>query len=191
MDRLYHGSIISGIKQIETRSLLHGSDRKVVYLTDNIPYALFYIWDKEHNHNSGKHVTAWVRDGTAFYEEQFPDQMKTFYKGVSGYLYVVPRNSEIISAENREGMYYSLNNVMTEGEYYIADVYDELIKYELSGELKVRRYNEQSEERKNELTDLTAEAIVRENCFNNKENSEFYKRYFAKAWERAVQKQSR
>ncbi len=95
MDYLYHGSIISGIKYIKPNSRLHGSDKEVVYLTDNIPYALFYIWDKEHNHYSGKHVTAWIKDGTAYYEEQFPNQLKTFYKGVSGYLYVSAFTSDI------------------------------------------------------------------------------------------------
>ncbi len=85
-------------------------------------------------------------------------------------------------------MYYSMNNVPTECEDYIPDVYDELIKYELTGELKIRRYNEQSEKRQNDLTDLIAAAIVKGDYFNDIEKSEFYKRYFIKAWERASQK---
>lgn len=188
MDYLYHGSVVSGIKEIKPLSVLHGSDKRVVYLTDNIPYALFYIWDKERNHCEGKHVTAWIKDGTSFYEEQFPDQMKIFYGGVSGYLYACPFTPDIMAVENREHMYYSTENTETERVDCIPDVYGELIKYEALGELKVRRYNEQSEQRQNELTDLIAAAIIKENAFNDKAKSEFYKRFFDKAWEKAVRK---
>lgn len=188
MNKLYHGSITPNIKQINPISGLHNSDKKVVYLTDNIPYALFYIWDKEHNHYEGKHVTAWIKDGTANYEEQFPDQLKAFYKGVSGYLYIVPFTSDIKAMDNRECLYYSTENVTVESCEYISDVYNELLKYEAKGQLKIRRYNEQSEQRQNELIDLIATAIIKENSFNDKAKSEFYKRYFVKACEKATQK---
>lgn len=184
----YHGSITSGIKELTPFSTLHGTDRKVVYLTGNIPYALFYIWDKEHNHYEGKHVTAWIKDGKAYYEEQFPDQLKAFYKEVSGYLYLVAPTPDINITENGEGLCYSSTGVPTEREEYIPDVYDELLKYEAAGKLKIRRYNEQSKERQNELIDLIASAIIKENCFNDKAKAEFYQRYFVKAWERAVEK---
>ncbi len=186
MDCLYHGSIVSGIDRIKPYSLLHGSKEKALYLTDNIPYALFYIWDGEHNHYSGKHVTAWVKNNTAYYEEQFPDQMKCFYKGVSGYLYVVSHTSDICAMENRESLYYSLESAAVWRQEYIPDVYDELVKYELSGELKVLRFNEQPEKRQNELIDLIAASIVNEDCFNDNVKSEFYKRYFKEAWKRAA-----
>lgn len=185
MNDLYHGSIIPNIKQLSPCSLLHGTDKKVVYLTDNIPYALFYIWDKEHNHSDGKHVTAWIKDGTVNYEEQFPDQMKVFYEGVSGYMYTVSYTPDIEAMDNRECLYFAPHNVTAQKCEYISDVYKELLKYETAGKLKVRRYNEQSEQRQNELTEMIAAAITKDNCFNDKAKSEFYKRYFVKAWEKA------
>ena len=97
MKYFYHGSICAGIEQLDARSRLHNTGEKVVYLTDNIPYALFYIWDEQRNEYSGKYVTGWMRDGVAWYEEQFPEQLKTFYKGVSGYLYCIADNSNIFS----------------------------------------------------------------------------------------------
>lgn len=188
MNKLYHGSITPNILQISPISQLHNSDIKVVYLTDNIPYALFYIWDKEHNHYDGKHVTAWIKDGTANYEEQFPDQLETFYKGVSGYLYTCSFTSKIKAVENRECLYYSGENVTAESCEYIPDVYNELLKYEAVGQLKIRRYSEQSEQRQNYLIDLIATAIIKEYSLNDKAKSEFFKRYFVKAWEKAAQK---
>lgn len=66
---LYHGSEYVGIKELEPRSKLHNTDKKVLFLTDNIPYALYYIWDEEHNGYNGKHVTGWINNGIAYYEE--------------------------------------------------------------------------------------------------------------------------
>ena len=59
MKYFYHGSNIPGITQLEARSILHNTEEKVVYLTDCLPYALFYIWDTEHNGYSGKQKMAW------------------------------------------------------------------------------------------------------------------------------------
>lgn len=44
---------------LEPFSTLYGTDKKVVYLTGSIPYALVYIWDGNHNNlRKEKHVTA-------------------------------------------------------------------------------------------------------------------------------------
>ncbi|WP_291573085.1 hypothetical protein [Clostridium sp. UBA4548] len=184
---LYHGSDYSGITELEARSKLYNTDKKVVYLTDNIPYALYYIWDEKHNGYSGKHVTGWIKNGVAYYEEQFPDQLKTFYKGVSGYLYCISKNSGIQSVENRECLYYSLKNTVIAKVDYISDVYEELLKYEASGKFKVLRYNEQSKKRQDELIDLIAISIVKSDFFkDNEAKAQFMKKYFVKAWEKAL-----
>ena len=72
----YHGSCTPGITQLKAFSKLHHTEDNVVYLTDNIPYALLYLWNEEHNGCSAKHVTGWTKNNTAYYEEQFPDQLK-------------------------------------------------------------------------------------------------------------------
>jgi len=184
---LYHGTNYSRIIELEARSKLHNTDKKVVYLTDNIPYALYYIWDGKHKGYSEKHVTGWIKNGVAYYEEQFPDQLKTFYKGVSGYLYCISKNSDIQSVENRECLYYSLENTVVAKVDYILDVYEELLKYEASGKLKVLRYNEQSEKRQDELIDLIATGIVKSDFFKDDEaKAQFMKKHFVKAWEKAI-----
>jgi hypothetical protein len=93
MKYLYHGSYVSGIQELKANSKLHDTEQNVVYLTDNIPYALFYIWDAEYNGMPGKYVTGWLKDGIAYYEEQFPEQLKTLYQGVCGYLYHIAMTS--------------------------------------------------------------------------------------------------
>lgn len=187
MRNFYHGSIIPGITQLDARSRLHNSEEQVVYLTDNIPYALYYIWDVKRNEYDGKYVTGWMKNGVAYYEEQFPDQLKTFYKGVSGYLYRIADREDITAVEDRENMYYSTESVVTAETMQIDDVYEELLKYEAEGKFVVLRYNEQSVERQNELIDFIAQGIIRSGFFEgNKQKQEFMKKHFPKSWEKAV-----
>ena len=77
---LYHGTIYSGLTELEARSKLHNTDQRVVYLTDNIPYALLYIWDENHNDCSEKHVTGWVRNGVAYMKSSSLTNLKHFIK---------------------------------------------------------------------------------------------------------------
>ena len=187
MKYFYHGSICAGIEQLDARSRLHNTGEKVVYLTDNIPYALFYIWDEQHNEYSGKYVTGWMRDGVAWYEEQFPEQLKTFYKGVSGYLYCIADNSNIKAVEDRENMFYSTDNVKVSRVIQITDVYEEFLKYEAEGKLKVLRFNEQSEERQKELIDFMVEGFKRSGFYEgNSQKIAFMKKHFPEAWEKAT-----
>ena len=184
MKYFYHGSNIPGITQLETRSKLHNTEESVVYLTDCLPFALFYIWDAEHNDYSGKHVTGWVKKGVAYYEEQFPEQLKTFYQGVAGSLYYISDNPDIKPVEGRDNLYYCLTDVPVSKEEKVFDVYEELLRCEAEGMLSVFRYNDQSPERQQELTNLITDFIVQSNFFeDNQEQRDFMKRHFGRSWE--------
>lgn len=184
---LYHGTIYSGLTELEARSKLHNTDQQVVYLTDNIPYALLYIWDENHNGCSEKHVTGWVHNGVAYYEEQFPDQLKTFYKCVSGYLYAIKKDARFQMLENREGIHYSFQNAVIDKTEHIQDIYEELIQYERLGKFKVLYYNEQTKQRQEELVHLLSNYILENDFFRSDDTkATFMKKYFSKAWEQAV-----
>ena len=186
MRNFYHGSIVPGIAGLEARSKLHNSEEMVVYLTDNIPYALYYIWDAKRNEFDGKYVTGWMKNGIAYYEEQFPDQLKTFYEGVSGYLYRIADRADIMPVEDRDNMHFSKESVVIAESIQIDDVYKELLKYEAEGKLVVLRYNEQSAERQKELVDFIAQGIIRSGFYaENKQKQEFMKKHFSKSWEKA------
>lgn len=185
----YHGSISSDITKLKASSLLHNTNKKVVYLTDNVPYALFYIWDREHNNYDRKFVTGWIKNGLAYYEETFPDQLEIFYKGVSGYLYCIKKNLNISAVENRESMYYSETDINIDHAIYISDIYHELMKYEAAGKFKLLKFNEQPEERQDMLINKSADIITKSDFFKNDEAKlNFYKKYFTLAWERAKSK---
>ena len=156
---LYHGSITPGITALEARSQLHGTDKMVVYLTDSIPYALFYVWDSTRHGYSGKYITGGFRDGLAFYEEQFPDQLRTFYQGVSGYLYHIRCTEKVQPVANRAGLFYQEASALIADTEYIPDVYEALLQREAAGQLHVLRYNAQTAARKTELTAMIATYI--------------------------------
>lgn len=67
-----HGTNVPGISVLKAQSGLHGSENKVVYLTDSVPYALFSSGDAAKHGCRDKHVTGWIKDGIAYYEEHFP-----------------------------------------------------------------------------------------------------------------------
>ena len=182
----YHGSCTPDIVYLEACSRLHNTDKKVVYLTDNIPYALFYIWDSEHNKCNAKHVTGWTKNDVAYYEEQFPDQLRTFYQGVSGYLYCISDSGSINAVENKTNMFYCTTDVMVTESIYIPDVYEELLKYEAEGKFVVLRYNEQSSERQREIVDMIAKSIICAKFYaENEQKQAFMKKNFSKSWKQA------
>lgn len=185
MEYVYHGSAVPGIERLEARSVLHGTDRRIVYLTGSVPYALFYIWDEGRIGSPIKHVTGWVKGGTAYYEEQSPRQLERFYRGTSGWLYSAPKTPEMGTVENRESLFYNLGDTPVQSRQ-VPDVYEELLRHEAAGELVVLRFEEQTEQRQDELTGLIAEVIVRADFYREDEVQQaFMKKYFSRAWERA------
>lgn len=188
MNYLYHGSSVHGITELKPCSKLHNADKRVIYLTDNVPYALLYIWDSNVIGYDCKHVTGWIKNGLVYYEEQFPDQLKMFYQGAKGYLYYIESNADFCPVEDRECMFYSLINAKICKLEFVQDVYGELIKYEKLGKIKILRYNEQTLQRQEELNNMILTAIIRSNFYENSEARRgFYKKYFAEVWKKALE----
>ncbi len=189
MNYLYHGSVIANIHIIKAESTLHGTDNtKVFYLTDNLPYSLFYIWDSSHNIKRNKHVTAWIKDGIVYYEEQFEGQLKAFYKGVSGYVYCVESNKNFKPVENRESMWFSETDSAVFKTFIISDVYSEIMKYANEGKVKIINFDEVSKERITDLYNIITQRIIKSELLNNTNSTDakFYQTFFEKAWNNAL-----
>ncbi len=184
-DYLYHGSAVKGIDALRSGSILHGTERQVVYLTDNIPYALLYIWDLARTNYSYRHVTAWIQHGTAQYEEQFSGQLKAFYQGASGWLYRVAKTGEMAAVKGREGLFCSPVGASVAGTEYVPNVYEALLGWEAHGLLKVWRFEERSQEEREELTNRVVRWIIHNGFFQGQEEAAFYRHYFTGAWEQA------
>ncbi len=184
--QLYHGSAVPALTELRPLSVLHGSDEKVVYLSSNVPYTLLYIWDAEKTQYSRKWVTGWVKDGIAYYEEQFHGQLKAFYEGVRGYVYSVLKSGDVTALPHREDLFCSKTPIRVYRVTEIPDVYQALLEYERAGQFHVLRYENASVEKQAELTERIAAYITQNNLpEQDSEESHFMKRYFAQAWEKA------
>ena len=183
---IHHGSAIPSLNELKPLSKLHNTEKNVVYMSSSVPYVLLYIWDSVKTQSSRKYVTGWLKDGVAYYEEQFPGQLKAFYEGVRGYVYSVAQSDNVQIVQQREGMFYSELPVSVYCTTEIPDVYQELLRYEREGLFRVFRYEEASAEKQTELTERIATFIAKDGMIDrDDEQSRFMKRYFADAWEQA------
>lgn len=157
-------------------------------MTANPAYALFYIWDAEHNKGTGKYVTCFIKNGKVYYEEQFPDQLKTFYKGVSGYLYCVVQTEEFSPVKGWEEMWSVGKDTKVAEVRFIPDVYDELMKYEKEGKLEVISYEKVASERIKDLYEYMARKLVNNGIVKQPDCEEavFYRTYFESVWRMAL-----
>ena len=188
---LFHGSFASGIETLHATSKLHGTENTmVVYLTANPTYALFYIWDAEHNKRTGKYVTCFIKNGKVYYEEQFPGQLKAFYQGVSGYLYRIHHTEDFARVEGWEDMWYSRKDAEIAETRYIPDVYEELLKYEREGKLEVISYEKVAPERIKDLYEYMAKRLVNNGIVKQPDCEEavFYRTYFESVWRMALER---
>lgn len=184
---LYHGSIVPNITELSANAKSHDGKHDILYLTDNFAYSLFYIWDSKHNLKKGKHVTCWIKNGIVYYEEQFENQLKRFYDGVSGYVYVVKNSDDFRQVSDRESMWFSNNNISVSEVIYLPNVYEEIQKYVAEGKIKIISYEQVDRKRIDVLYEHISDRIIKNNLLNTPdcEDALFYRTFFSKAWEDA------
>lgn len=182
---LYHGTISPNLTVLEPRSLLHGSGQRVAYLTREIPYAALYIWDTQKN-GGKKHITAWVKDGVTHYEEQFPQQLQTFYEGVRGWICCLREDPAVEVLEGRQGICYSTHPMPVERILPVDDVWQLLLQQEAQGKFCLHRFQDATPQRQQELTQRIADWILQQDLLHRQgEETDFYKAYFSRSWELA------
>lgn len=179
----YHASQIGGIKILEPRISNHNTpliyfstkrENVLVYLSNAVEKyckeTKFYHKDKWHKWASYGFDT----DGILILDEYYPDALKDTYKGVSGYIYSVnniQENKTDINISN--AITTSAPAVVTDVEF-IEDAYTEIIKASEADLIKIRRYEDMSD---NMLSWI--ENTIK-NEYANSENEPDY-RYFLKA----------
>ncbi len=190
MNYVYHGSFFSDIKVLNPVSKLHSDPtQNVVYTTSNRAYALLYIWDSKHNKKSTKHVTCAIKNGIVNYYEQFPNQLKSFYDGVSGYVYSAVRDENFVKSAE-EDMWVSKNKVCIENYEKINNVYDEILNLEKLGSIKIIRFETLSPEEQDKMIDMIAGIIKKKELLTLplSEETIFYSSYYVQAWEKVKSK---
>ena len=171
MKLFYHGTTVAGIKELASAS-------NVVYLTPNKAYALFYIRDTDINW-----VTCGVtKNGIVQYDEQFPNQLPIVYNGISGYIYSCRENAAFEKSPTND-VWICKNPVSVDSAEYIHNVYDEIIKYEKSGDVNIIRYETLTDYKKLDIYDMMVHYIFKNNLLDSSSNqAEFIKKNFPDAW---------
>ncbi|MBQ6116578.1 MAG: hypothetical protein IJL08_04545 [Oscillospiraceae bacterium] len=132
----YHGSIISGLNIILANAISHVDGSKVAYFTTDRVYALVCCRSRRENF-----VTMGPdRNGIQHYFERFPDQLKTMYEGKEGFLYQPV--STVVLTNTKGHTWESSVNVPVILAEYIPNVYAEILREEVAGNVIVHRYAE-------------------------------------------------
>ena len=131
-------------------------------------------------------ITAWVRDGIVGYHEQFPGQLKSFYDGVSGYIYLCSINDDWSKASQPDTWICS-HDVEIEGYEKIENVYYEVLRYEDEGKINIIRFEAMTPKEQDKTVQMIADFIIEGNYLltPNEEDARFLKTYNKLAWERA------
>ncbi len=182
-DIFYHASNIGGLDELFPLSKMHSGQQSVCYFTPNREYALFYLRDMEVNH-----VTCGVdANGIPVYHEQFPEQLAKIYGKRSGYIYSCI-NTDLIKQGHTAGVWISTEPVKVTGVEYIDDVYAEILKAENRGVVRIIRYEDLTEKKKNEINEMMKNSILKNNRLHSTTaKSLFYKENFPAAWQAVVE----
>ncbi|MFR1519299.1 MAG: hypothetical protein ACLSVG_11130 [Clostridia bacterium] len=186
MTNIFYHATNKKLDELLPLSKKHSGDGRVCYFTPNRAYALFYIRDMEINH-----VTCGVGDnGIPVYYEQFPQQLKIMYSGRSGYIYTLINNGEIVNGHTN-GVWFSTQPIKVASVSFVKDVYDEIIKAESVGEVQIIRYEDLSEEKKLQITEMICISILKHKYLSNDcAKSRFMKENFPEAWNMAKEKEN-
>lgn len=187
----YHGTYVSGLKELNPIFKRQNTIKKpVIYFTKNKILSLFYIWNRPY-----KYVTFHINnDGIVEYLEEFPNQLYEFYHGITGCIYECDEDSNIIYESHIKGVYISSVPVKVRGVININDTYEEILKEEELGNIKIKRYNTLTIEEEEKIKKDRVRAIHMQGLLNPKDKQDgytenmatFMKEKFSKEWETAL-----
>ena len=174
--KLFHATTVHGLKYLNPNSRDRDGN-SVLYLTDNFPYSLFYIRDREIDF-----VTCGVREGgVVFYDEKFPNQLEVLYKGMSGWVYEVEAETEPTKIR---GIYAVRGNAAVTGVTYIPDALQAIQREIEKGSVYFLAYEALSDRQKA----MNHEGLVqlfRSGSVVSSRKEAFLREHFPEAWEEA------
>lgn len=176
----YHATKFKDIKILEPRVSNHG--KPFVYFSEKRENVLVYLsnaiekYCKETNFKHDKTYTPWGpygfgKDEILELTEYYPNAIYETYKGVSGYIYYVQEIKNIEKLKDIPFAYVSKEKITIDSVEYINDAYEEIIKAEKDGKIRIVKYEELTKEKK----DWLKNTIINE--YQNSINKPEY-RYF-------------
>ena len=180
MMQYYHGSPVAGIEALKP------PPGKVLYLTSNRAYALFYIRDLEVNW-----VTCGVPpDGVVDYDERFPGQLRTLYAGRSGWLYACAADDSF--ARGSSPWIVTVDHaVSVASAVFIPDVYEAILREIAAGAVRVKRYEDKTEAQRQDILAMMVHYIFKNRLLSARTPKAcFVEQRFSEAWRYAAQNEA-
>jgi len=177
----YHGSPIAGIKTLTP------TPSKVLYLTNNRAYALFYIRDLDVNWGTCG-VDA---DGVVAYDERFPGQLRALYAGRCGWLYACEEDGSFVPG-NSPWIVISNLVVPVASAVFIPDVYGEILREVAAGTVRVKRYEDKTRAETQDIFEMMVHYIFKNRLLGAQTpKARFIEQNFPEAWRYAAQNEAR
>ncbi len=162
----YHASPIAGLTQLEPGISNHGVP--LVYLSKKRENVLVYLSnaverfcrDTGFQYNGQWHKWGpygFDKDGCIRLEEYYPDALESAYKGVSAYIYSVDSVIDSGYELNIPDAVTSSVAVSVNGAEYVPDAYEAILEAEKSGLLRITRFEEMTDKKKDWLNRIIAE----------------------------------
>jgi hypothetical protein len=175
----YHGSKTGGIRTLIPTQSLHGRD--YVYLTSDRNVALIYTVDaiesfyEAHGLLKPPSFHPWYSYGfdgnhALFLDEYYPDATRETYAGKSGYIYRCDKPKESCNPTGIFCVLCSEQAVETLDECYVDDVYEELLKLERAGAIRIHRFEDMGKESLEFIYDLIRQDILNYGLRDKSEN---------------------
>lgn len=147
----YHASNTKDIKILKPHISNH--KKSLIYFSSKKENVLVYLSNavekfcKETNFKHEGNYSKWgpysfTKEGILQLEEYYPNATKDTYKGVSGYIYKTSNIPNIKPLEDIKDVYVTDEDTKVEDCEYIEDAYEEILKYEKLGLIKIMCYEE-------------------------------------------------
>lgn len=171
----YHGSKSKDIKILHPYLSLH--DEKYVYLTSNKAVALIYtanaieVFYTKNNLVNSEKFQAWYSysfdNDIPVLEEYYPNAIFETYNNQTGYIYECESPNTFDNPTNIKCAIVTKDNVKTTKEIHVQNIYEEILKMEQLGLLKIRKFEDMPKNYLNRIYSLIQEDIVKYDLINN------------------------
>ena len=180
---LYHGSNITGLKQLKPKLADH--DRPYVYMATIETVAALYLC------NAVERPYYWFPYGfengsvVPVYHELYPNALRQVSEGISGCIYVVDANEDqFVPFKNIPCARLGTVPLDVADRIDVSDAFELLKNYINNGKLKVSRYEDKTPEQLEWWYSAVADHMSKKNMIEYPECSyvRFVKNYIPRAW---------
>lgn len=173
----FHASQTNNIKILEPRVSNH--NKPLIYFSSKRENILVYLsnavekYCKEHSFIHNGPYCKWGpygfdNDGVIRIEEYYPNALVDTYKGVSGYIYKIKELPNGKPMDDIPNAFISETSVEVDECEYIKDAYDEILKNEKEGLIRITRFNELSPKKKDWIR-----KIIKDEFNNSSDHPEY------------------